>query len=164
MTTAQQLLRHQFELTYATAELNLEGMTQELSLIRPDGGGNCANWVLAHLVQVQNGVMWFLEKEPVHHDPRLLRPGLPSYGPEDKGYDWSELRSAWLASRQRCLDAIAALPDEKLEESVPDPFGGTTTRAEVLNVLANHQAYHVGQLGMLRRLAGLSGAVKGPAD
>jgi uncharacterized damage-inducible protein DinB len=37
-----------------------------------------------------------------------------------------------------------------------------TTRAELLYVLAFHQAYHAGQLAISRRIAGLEGAVKSP--
>ena len=66
--------------------------------------------------------------------------------------------------RERCLAAISALSDDAMAESVPHPFGGTCTRAELLNILAFHQAYHAGQLAMSRRIAGLEGAVKGPGQ
>jgi uncharacterized damage-inducible protein DinB len=47
---------------------------------------------------------------------------------------------------------------------VPHPFGGQTSRAELLALLAQHQMYHAGQLGIVRRIAGLEGAVKGPGQ
>lgn len=53
--TVQELLAHQFGLVYQTAATNLEGMTREHSLVQPEPGGNCANWILGHLVRVQNG-------------------------------------------------------------------------------------------------------------
>ena len=43
-------------------------------------------------------------------------------------------------------------------------YGGTCSRAELLNLLAFHQTYHVGQLAISRRIAGLDGAIKGPGQ
>jgi uncharacterized damage-inducible protein DinB len=42
--------------------------------------------------------------------------------------------------------------------------GGSASRAELLSLLAFHQAYHSGQLGIARRIAGMEGAVKGPGQ
>ena len=85
----------------------------------------------------------------------------PITGPAN-AIDWNTLRDKFLGSRERCLAAISALSDEALAESVPHPFGGTTSRAKLLNLLAFHQTYHTGQLALCRRIAGLEGAVKGP--
>jgi len=37
----------------------------EQSLAQPSPGGNCANWILGHLTNVQNGVMQLLGEKPV---------------------------------------------------------------------------------------------------
>lgn len=160
MTSAT--LQQHFTMMYTTAEANLEDMTLEDSLARPERGGNGAHWILGHMVKVQNGVMGVLGEEPVWEDDALDRVDRgPITGPED-ALDWDGLRERFLGSRARCLAAIGALGDDELGEEVPDPFGGTTTRAGLLTTLAFHQAYHVGQLGLARRVAGLSGAIQGP--
>lgn len=155
-------LERNYAVVYQAAEANLDGVTPEASLTRPKKGGNCANWILGHLVVVHNGVMDLVGEDPVWDSDRLdrVRRG-PITGP-DEALDWDELRDRFLGSRERCLAAVRALTDQELEEEMPDPFGDVTSRAELLATLAFHQAYHVGQLGMARRVAGLPGAISGP--
>ena len=162
--TACDVLRQQFDLIYRTLALNLEGMTHEHSLQRPGSSVNNANWILAHLVQIQNGVMWLIGEKPVWTDERLPRVGPPPTLPDVQAFDWDRMKESLLASHGRCLAAIERLSDAALGEQIPDPFGGTTTRGALLGVLANHQPYHVGQLGLMRRLVGLPGAIVGPGQ
>ncbi len=160
----QDAIAQHFELMYTVAAANLEGMTHEQSLAQPSPGGNCANWILGHLTNVQNGVMQVLGEKPVWESDQLARAASdPILGPAD-AIDWDTLKGRFLGSRERCLAAISALSLEGLAESVPHPFGGTCSRAELLNLLAFHQAYHGGQLALSRRIAGLEGAVKGPGQ
>lgn len=160
----QEAIAQQFGLMYKIAATNLEGITPEQSLAQPSPGGNCANWILGHLTNVQNGVMGLLGEKPVWESSELARAGFEPISGRHAAIDWNTLRDRFLGSRDRCLAAISAQSDERLAESVPHPFGGTCTRAELLNVLAFHQAYHGGQLAMSRRIAGLEGAVKGPGQ
>jgi len=158
----QEIVAQHFRLMYQTAAANLDGLTQEQSLIQPSPGGNCANWILGHLMNVHNGVMNLVDEKPVWESGQLARAGEdPITGPTN-AIDWNTMRERFLGSKERCLAAISALSDKALAEPVPHPFGGTTSRAELLNLLAFHQTYHVGQLAVSRRIAGLAGAVKGP--
>lgn len=158
----QETVAQHFRLMYQTAAANLDGLTQEQSLMQPSPGGNCANWILGHLMNVHNGVMSLVGEKPAWESGQLARAGEdPITGPAN-AIDWNIMRERFLGSKERCLTAISALSDKALAESVPHPFGGTTTRAELLNLLAFHQTYHVGQLALSRRIAGLEGAVKGP--
>jgi uncharacterized damage-inducible protein DinB len=81
-----------------------------------------------------------------------------------RAIDWETMRSRFLGSRERCVAAIKNLPDEKLADPVPHPFGGHCSRAELLSLVSAHQMYHAGQLGIVRRIAGLEGMVKGPGQ
>jgi uncharacterized damage-inducible protein DinB len=160
--TVQQQLTQQFALMYSTAAANLKDVTQEQSVEQPPAGGNCANWILGHLINIHNGLMSLVGAAPVWESDQLARAGFdPITGPEH-AIDWDTMREKFLGSRERCLAAIAALTDAQLDEHVPDPFGDTCPRASLLNVLAYHQAYHTGQLGTARRVAGLEGAVRAP--
>jgi uncharacterized damage-inducible protein DinB len=160
--TVQQQLTQQFALMYSTAAANLKDVTQEQSVEQPPAGGNCANWILGHLINIHNGLMSLVGAAPVWESDQLARAGFdPITGPEH-AIDWDTMRERFLGSRERCLAAIAALTDAQLDEHVPDPFGDTCPRASLLNVLAYHQAYHTGQLGTARRVAGLEGAVRAP--
>lgn len=160
----QESLSQHFGLMYQSAGANLNGMTQEHSLAQPESGGNCANWILGHLTNIQNGVMSLIGEQPVWESDQLKRAGFdPITGPSN-AIDWNTMRDRFLGSKERCLAAVARLSDQALGESVPHPFGGTCSRAELLNILAFHQTYHTGQLALARRLAGLEGAIKGPGQ
>jgi uncharacterized damage-inducible protein DinB len=165
MMKVQTALAKQLGMMYATAASNLEGMTQEQSLVAPEPAGNCANWILGHMVTVHNGLMGLLGEAPVWENEQLS--GEKFFKPvtdSSNALDWAALRDRFLGSRDRCLAAISRLSDEAMVDPMPNPFGGETTRGELLNILAYHQAYHVGQLGVLRRVAGLAGKVKGPGQ
>jgi uncharacterized damage-inducible protein DinB len=160
---AQEVLAQQFGMVYAVAAKNLEGMTHADSLVSV-GGGNCANWILGHLVNVHNGVMAVVGAEPVWEDEQLKAAGWDPIDDPSRAIDWDTLRDRFLASRDRCLAALGGLSETALDEPVPDPFGGTTTRGALLAVLSAHQWYHVGQLGLARRAAGREGAILGPGQ
>lgn len=160
----QDLLAQQFGMMYNVTGMNVGGMTKEQSLSQPTPGGNCANWILGHLTDVQNAAMGLVGESPVWDSEELKRASYdPITGPA-RAIDWETMRSRFLGSRERCLAAVRNLADERLVDQVPHPFGGQTSRAELLALLAQHQMYHAGQLGIVRRIAGLEGVVKGPGQ
>lgn len=161
---ARDVIVHEFGLLYATAAANLADVTQTQSLVQPSGGGNCANWILGHVVNVHNAVMGVAGAAPVWESEQLTRAGYEPIAAPTQAIDWDTLVDRFLGSRERCLAALGAISDEALAEQVPDPFGGVCTRAELLATLAFHQTYHVGQLALARRAAGLPGAVRAPGQ
>lgn len=153
-----------YQLTYRTIDMNTEGMSHEDSIRQPSPGGNCANWILGHLTDVQNEVLKLLEEEPAWDSESLERTKSP-ITTADEAIDWDAMRRAFLASEPRCLAAIDGLPAEKLDEpGYPHPLGGEVTFGELLNFLAFHQVYHAGQIGLARRFAGLDGVIGSPAE
>lgn len=162
--SAAGLLAREFDLMYRMAGMNLEGMTREHSLVQPSPSGNCANWILAHLVDVQNSVMKLAGAEPVWDDETVTRVGTEPVTAPGEAVDWAELVHRFLSSRERCIAAIQGLSEETLSDGLEDPLGEPCSRAELLAFLATHQIYHVGQLGLSRRLAGLPGAIRAPGQ
>ena len=160
----QQSIAHQFGLVYRMIEVNVESMTAGQSLAQPAPGGNCANWIVGHLTNLQNNVMRLIGEAPVWESDQLARAGWEPITGQGQAITWDTLRDRILGSRDRCVAAITRLSDQQMQEQVPHPFGGTASRAELLSLLAFHQAYHSGQLGLTRRIAGLEGAVKGPGQ
>jgi uncharacterized damage-inducible protein DinB len=161
--TARDLLVQQFDAIYSVIARNVAGLTHADSLAPAAGEGNTANWILGHLVNVQNGVMSIIGAPPVWESEQLERARFdhPIRDATD-AIDWGTLVERFNASRDACLAGLASLTDEALAEPMPDPFGRDTTRAGLLGVLVVHQCYHAGQLGMARRAAGLKTAILAP--
>jgi uncharacterized damage-inducible protein DinB len=162
---ARDMLLQQFGAIYGVIAMNTEGLSHSDSLVPAAGGGNTANWILAHLTNVQNAVMQLTGAPPVWQCPELERARFDNpFRDESQAIDWDTLVSRFNASRDACLAGLASLTDEALAEEMIDPFGNPSTRGEVLGLLAVHQCYHAGQLGMLRRAAGKKGAVFAPGQ
>ena len=159
------MLVQQFGAVYAVIALNVQGLSHADSLAPAAGGGNTANWILGHLVNVQNGAMRLIGGPPVWESEQLeaARFDHPIRS-ADEAIDWDELVARFKASRDVCLAAIAALTDDQLAEAMVDPFGNDSTRAGILSLLSTHQWYHAGQLGMARRAAGLKTAILAPGQ
>jgi hypothetical protein len=157
-------LQSQYGFLYRTVGANLEGFTHADSLLQPRPAGNCANWILAHLTAAQNNVLALLGEDPVLEHPHLPLGGAQAaITGEANAVPFEALLESFLASEDRCLAAVGALSDDALDEGgFTDPFGNAATRGQLLNLLAFHQGYHAGQLGLSRRLAGKRGAIGAP--
>ena len=75
---------------------------------------------------------------------------------------WNDLLGAWETVQTRFLEGLAALTAEQFAAKAPfSPRDrDDETIGSLLGILVFHQSYHVGQLGVLRRAAGLEGSVK----
>ena len=163
MNAADAIKTH-YTLAYRTIAMNTNGMSHEDSIRQPMPAGNCANWILGHVTAVQNEVMKLLGEAPAWNSESLGRTAGP-ITTEAEAIDWDAMLREFLASEERCLGAIDRLAPEKLDEpGYPNPLGGELTFGELLNFLGFHQCYHAGQVGMVRRLAGLDGVIKGPQE
>ncbi|HEU4760685.1 MAG TPA: DinB family protein [Gemmatimonadales bacterium] len=164
MTTIQNLLTQQYEMLYGMTLANLAGMTPEDALVQPESGANAASWVLGHLIFVHNAAMQMLGEEPVVPVDELAGAAPEPADRPDEPMDWDRLTSRFAESKDRCMAAIAAVSDAALADPLPHPFGGDSTRGELLQLVAMHGTYHAGQLGMCRRAAGREGVIKGPGQ
>lgn len=156
-----ELLRHQTQLTTKVLHANVNGLTQEESLIQPHPGGNCLNWVVGHVVCIYNHVLPMLGQETAGGDlSRYDRGSAPIENPAE-ARDLGELMAAWDQAVQRFDTGLAGLTPEILDRPAPgpDPNRPETVRS-LLNTICFHQSYHVGQTGVLRRLAGKEGAIR----
>ncbi|MGP8216690.1 MAG: hypothetical protein ACLQQ4_14090 [Bacteroidia bacterium] len=127
-------------------ELNMQDITHEES-IRQFLNCNTINWITGHIVVSRNSI--------------LLSLGLPAIIDDNfkKIYD----RGAPM------MDISAAMPFEELKKLFTDSqqpiMSGIekVSNVEALEKIAFsgfHEAYHIGQLGLLRKLIGKEGAIK----
>ncbi len=158
------IFRNQGQAVDTTVKLNLAGITHEESLIQPEPGGNCINWVLGHLLSIYNQALPLLGQEPALDQATITRYARGSDAITDpaQARRFEDLRTAWDTTVQRIDAGLAGLTPEGLDRRVP-PEGnaepGETVR-DTLSVLMFHQGYHAGQTGVLRRLVGKTGAIK----
>ena len=144
------------------ATANLEGITQQESLVRAVPSGNHINWLLGHIVATRRAVLPSLRQESVWSEERTrlyrkdqdLREN-PNYLPLE------EVVRAFHDSNERMLEGTAALTDEELAAPAPfSPGGGSDTLGSLLTRMTIHEGYHLGQIGILRRVVGKPGAIR----
>jgi len=159
-----EVLIEQARVIHRVVRMNTDGLTDEDSLVRPEPGGNCLNWVVGHLICIYDGVLPALAQEPVMSKETLERydrGSKPLLEPAE-AQPLKMLLDAWDEASQRYQRGLAAKTPERLDE--PAPFSPRKnpkeTMRSLLSILAFHQAYHAGQTGLLRRIAGKDGAMK----
>lgn len=154
--TPSDLIR-MFRINHGALHQNLAGLTHEDSLVQPEAG-NCLNWVLAHIVSSRNGLFKVMEREPYWPEEvqkRYARGSAPVTGASD-ARPFDELVRDFDATQERLLTELAALSEADLEK----PSLRDMTAGEWLTFLHFHEAYHIGQTAILRRLAGKEGAIR----
>lgn len=137
-----------------------EGVSQEESLIQPGAQGNCMNWVLGHLIRVYDDVMPLVGGKSSGEFERYERGGAPLKN-GDGAADIGKLRQEWNDYARRFEDGLATLTAKRLD--APAPFSPMNnpdeTVGSLLSMMLFHQAYHAGQLGLLRRVADKNGVL-----
>lgn len=148
----------QLELSYGSLFRNLEGITHEESLVLPRPDGNCLNWVLGHIVSARNRAMTQVGIAPVwqmdlafHYSGREEANWSP-----DKAVNLKTLETDLVRSQQELLNALEQMPDGML--TTPDEKGRTL--GDALTFFNFHEAYHGGQIALLRRVVGKQGVIK----
>lgn len=148
----------QLELNYGALFRNLEGITHEESLIVPETGGNCLNWVVGHIVAARCRMMSQLGLPPVWqmdlafhysgHEEAMWSP--------EKAVDLKSLQTDLVRSQQEILNALEGTVDGML--TTPDDNGRLLGDAVIF--FNFHEAYHGGQVALLRRIIGKPGVIR----
>ncbi len=137
----------------------LTGLTREQGLARLAGDANPLLWIAAHLTTTRYG---FAQLIGLH----LERPwgGAFARGSEvgdlTKIPDAAEILAAWDALRGPLTTRLHELGDAELDAPAPRNF--PTSDKSVLGgvaFLAYHEAYHIGQIALVRKSLGLGGLV-----
>lgn len=139
-----------FKFNHRVLHINMEDITNEDSLISPDNGAACINWLIGHLV---------LSRDEAH---QLV--GLPGFCSEkyielfDRGTKGNKVENPIpLEEMMKLFDEAQDTLNEKLDKM---DFSGDTKKLDKLTFYAFHESYHVGQIGILRRIIGKEGAIK----
>ena len=152
-----------FAINNNVLKVNTEDVTHEESLIRPTSGGNCINWAVGHLLRSRQFLLKVALKD-WSIPPEVEK----AYERGSSGDDFHlfpqfpELLAMWDETQTLLDEALTALTADQLHQIEP-PFGDFSrpdTRERRILFLHFHESYHLGQLGLMRRLLGKEGAIK----
>ncbi len=148
----------QHDLGAKVCAANFAEISHEESLVPPQGGGNCANWILGHLVKARNDALALLGKTPVYPAGKFDRykNGRPPLTDPAEALPLDELRDNFMALQEPLTAALQEADEETFARPVPDnPLNNPDeTVGSMLTAIAFHEAYHLGQIGLLRRTLG----------
>jgi uncharacterized damage-inducible protein DinB len=157
------LLRQEAAIVHEILKLNVKGLTPEESLVEPMPGVNCVNWVVGHTLEVYQSELSMLGQEPVVAPGTLARyaRGTPPLSDPGEAIALPQLMAWWEATTPRIDAGRARLTAEALDRPAPFSPGNDPkeTVRSLLGAIVFHQAYHAGQVGLLRRFAGKKGAI-----
>jgi hypothetical protein len=150
-------LMYLFGLNEYCVRVNTEGFSNADSLIQPEDSGNCTNWLLGHIVSTRHKVLQLLGEDPVwSKDQRkpFMRGSSPVTGEPD-AVPFDTITDAFNRSQLQLTSGLKRVSEADLSQVVD---GESLYRK--LITFHFHEAYHAGQLGLLRRIAGKEGAIK----
>ena len=160
-----QVLVFQFGVGAFVLERNLADVTNDESFRPPNPSGNTMNWIVGHVVRTRNQALGLLGEKPPFEDEDFA-----AYGAGGS----NGRKTLTLDELKRRFDTLGPILDSALKRSSPNqlsataPFSPTANPNETVGTLlasiAFHEAYHLGQTGLSRRLLGKPGALRSPGE
>lgn len=128
----------------------IAGLPPKLRSAKPQGQPHTPWRILEHMRLAQHDIVEFTV------NPRYESPPFPEgYWPQTDGpstaADWTTAVRAFRADLKRMVKLVG---DPKTDLLTPLPHGTGQTVARETMLLADHNAYHIGQLILIRRLLG----------
>ena len=131
-------------------ELNLEGISQTMADRAPAEGINSITWILRHLI--------FYRRETL----RVVRP-VPFTSSRPEPRTLPELLAALDELQIALGEAFDAVEDWAAARNHP-AMDAPMPLDQIVGTFLSHEAYHIGQIALARRLLGLPGVLKDPAE
>lgn len=126
--------------------VNLQGITHEESLLEMHNC-NSINWIVGHLVYTRNSILSAMSLPPSASE--TLK---PIYARGVVGADMTKainldtLKKMYVDSQPQIMEGLLKIKEEAILDQV--------------TFLGFHEAYHIGQIGIIRKMLGKEGAIK----
>ena len=157
-------LTTQFNFVAFVFPINLAGISEEEARVRPEPGANSINWLIGHMITIRQRFLAGFEKGPFLSDSSVeyyKRGSKPGESPTPAPESLATLVDAFQRAQEAMLEVIARLDDEALANPAPfSPGRGPETVGTLLAKMVVHEGYHVGQIGIVRRMLGKAGAIQ----
>lgn len=149
-----------FDLNLQVIHLQTEGLSHQDSLLQLPFRGNCLNWVLGHIMVGRNIALKLLGDPPLWTESQVARyrRGSDPITAGEGAHHLEELLRDLDESQQRLAATLSEISPDALAAVVPFR-GGQRPLGEALSGQHWHETYHVGQLELLRQLAGTDDAI-----
>lgn len=153
-----QFLLTQFDLHQRLYNNVLEGFTEAETNQRPYGDKNVnhVKYLAGHLLNSQYGLALIAGLEPEIKWNELFAVMGQSEAKDDFNYpSIKEITDEWNALYEPTLERLNKLTVEDLTEAPPSPFEQVANSSgELWAFINHHQAYHIGQISILRKTFG----------
>jgi len=127
-------------------KINFGGITHEESLLEMNNC-NSVNWILGHMVYVRNTILSMLALPPLADERMKDVYGRGVVKPDmSLAMKLDTLKKMYEDSQQYIIRGLEKVKDE--------------ANLEQLTFMGFHEAYHLGQIGLLRKMLGKEGAIK----
>ena len=151
-------IAEQFRLNSILIDSVLKDFSDEAMHTRPDGKGNPAHFILGHITTNRYGIARMMGLELKADWENLFDRGA-KLSDTAQYPSTTELRQAYKQVAEAIAQRFEEITEIDLTAEPPwePPVMEKSVRG-VLNFLAFHESYHIGQLGYIRTLVGLTGA------
>jgi hypothetical protein len=157
MPTPNDVIAHSLRISQILLNRYCEDLKPEEYLHRPCPGGNCAAWLIGHLILTERrglerlGVT-DLPPLPDDFEKRFSRdPEAPKAS--DFG-NVTDLMPLFNSHRQMTIDKVKQAPPDLLEKPLDKPHPLFATVGQFANFLGAHATMHAGQITIIRRSLG----------
>ena len=148
------LLEQQYQRDIWVIEQQVNGLSHQESLLQLPFRSNCFNWVLGHIVVHRDKALQALGFDPTLNDnqTQIYKRGSDPILDQESAVPLAILLKALKDSHNTLLAELAEISNKKLDAHWDQE--NKISLGEHLIFLQWHEAYHIGQLEILRQLAG----------
>jgi len=146
-------------------EKHLEGLSHEQTMIQAPYNINRMNWVLGHIAEHRDWMLRYLGEETLMSDDevQMYRRGSESLQDDSEAIQVETLLG-YLRQAKDNIIAILENAEEEFLAEVPQTAiclenHRTQTRLQRVQGLVWHETYHIGQVDLLRQVAGMNDAI-----
>lgn len=144
-----------FKINNSMVTRGLDGLSDDEAWYQMEGKANPLAWMIGHLTETRAQMLGLLGAP---WDPgwgsrfkrgaeRMDRSAYPTV---------AEIGAKFVETHDAMRAAFALLTEERLASPSPVSFAGAQTVADLLAFFAFHEAYHLGQVGFIRKNIGHS--------
>ena len=153
---SMQILSRQFAFDDGFFDVITEGFEPEHWSARAEGVANSALWIVGHLAMCRRYLARMAGAEIAKDDwESLFNMGADAVLPDDAP-DHEAMVAHYKTAGATLVEALSELSAEDADKEIQAQFpDGANTLAAGARFLHFHEAYHLGQLGLIRRLSGL---------